>query len=186
MAVIEQRGKMKTGKIKPKRPTKKLQMRSGHDENASVMYERALALAKRGRRAQAPRVIPLLQAAAGAGHAMAAHALATWYIHGIGVRRDFAAAMALEKVAARAGIVDAISNLAFAYEAGKGVDKDPREALRLYRQAARLGDADAMYEVGRCLFYGVGTQKNERLGRKWINRSTEASGSGSAASNTEE
>jgi len=28
-----------------------------------------------------------------------------------------------------------------------------------------------MYEVGSCVFYGIGTDKNERLGRKWTERS---------------
>ena len=136
-----------------------------------AMYARALALAKKGRKAQAHRVLPLLRAAADGGHAMAAHALASWYIHGIGVRKNFRVAVALEEVAARAGIVEAIFNLAFAYEAGRGVEKDTEKALRLYRRAAGRGDSEGMYEVGRCIFYGIGTSKNEQLGRKWLQRS---------------
>jgi len=87
------------------------------------------------------------------------------------MRKNFRAAVALEEVAARAGIVEAMFNLAFAYETGRGTDKDTTKALRLYRRAAAKGDRDAMYEVGRCVFYGIGTKKNERLGRKWIERS---------------
>ena len=139
-----------------------------------AMYARALALAKQDQKANAPRVIPLLRAAATSGHAMAAHALAIWYLQGIGLRKNFAAAVEFERTAARAGNLEAIHNLAIAYETGKGVKKDAHEALRQYRRAARLGDGAAMYEVGRCLFYGIGAPKNERLGRKWIGRSTEA------------
>lgn len=145
-----------------------------NDMSPSAMYEQALALGKKGRKLHAPRVISLLRAAADAGHAMAAHALATWYIHGIGLRKNFKSAVQLEKIAARAGIAEAIFNLAFSYETGRGVVKDTREALRQYRRAARLGDVDAMYEVGRCLFYGIGTPENRRLGRKWLDRSLEA------------
>ena len=139
--------------------------------DAEVMYQEALTLARRGRKAQAHRALPLLRAAADCGHAMAAHALATWYIHGIGVRKNFRVAVALEEVAARAGIPEAVFNLAFAYETGRGAKKDGAKALKLYRRAATLGDKDAIYEVGRCIFYGIGTGKNERLGRKWIERS---------------
>jgi TPR repeat protein len=148
----------------------KTQKHSTEIAGAEVMYQQALALAKRGRKGQAQRALPLLRAAADAGHAMAAHALATWYIHGIGVRKNFRAAVALERIAARAGIVEAIFNLAFAHEMGRGTQKDTTRALRLYRSAAAKGDRDAMYEVGRCVFYGIGTDKNERLGRKWIER----------------
>jgi TPR repeat protein len=138
---------------------------------AEEMYQRALALAKKGRERHAPDVLPLLKAATAAGHSMAAHALASWYIHGIGVRKNFATAVALEMKAARSGIVDAINNLAFAYEAGRGVEKDERRSFQLYRRAAALGDPGATYEVGRCFFYGIGTRRNERLGHEWIDKS---------------
>ena len=139
--------------------------------DAGGLYEKALLLAKRGRRKYASRVVALLQAAVDCGHAQAAHALATWYIHGIGVRRNFAHAIALEKIAARANIAPAIYNLAFAYESGRGVDKNTRKAFLLYRKGARLGDVDAMYEVGRCLFYGIGTKENKLTARRWIEKS---------------
>src|SRR5260221_8335384 len=152
----------------------KVRRRSVHPGPApagpEAKYDRALALARNGREKNASRVLPLLRDAANAGHAMAAHALATWYIHGIGVRRDFATAAKLEAQASRAGVAEAAFNLAYSYESGKGVEKDERRALRLYRRAARLGDADAVYEVGRCIFYGIGAPKNERLGQKWIDR----------------
>jgi len=153
--------------------SREAQMRNQSSDTppAEVAYQQALALAKKGRKAHAHRAVPLLRSAADDGHAMAAHALATWYIHGIGMRKNFRAAVALEEVAARAGIVEAMFNLAFAYETGRGTDKDTTKALRLYRRAAAKGDRDAMYEVGRCVFYGIGTKKNERLGRKWIERS---------------
>lgn len=116
---------------------------------------------------------------------MAAHALATWFIHGIGVRKDFARAVALEEIALRAGVAEAASNIAYAYESGKGVPKDLERALLFYRKAARLGDAEAAYEVGRCLFYGIGTRKNEALGRKWVRRArqTEQNRSAGASRN---
>jgi TPR repeat protein len=141
------------------------------DEAAKADYRRALALARRGRVRHAKEVTSLLKGAAQSGHAMAAHALATWYIYGIGVRKNFATAMMLEEQAARAGILDAICNLARAYETGKGVQKDASKSHRLYRRASALGDVGAPYEVGRQLFYGIGIRPNERLARKWIARS---------------
>ncbi|MES1185390.1 MAG: tetratricopeptide repeat protein [Myxococcales bacterium] len=140
----------------------------------STLYSEALAMARNG---ETRTVVPLLRAAATAGHAMAAHALAIWYLRGIGVRKNFAKAVALERIAAQAGISEAIYNLAISHEKGQGAKRNPVEALRLYRAAARRGDVDAMYDVGRCLFYGIGTAKNERLGRRWVLRS-EASRSG--------
>ncbi len=141
------------------------------DMSVEEKYEKALALAKRGRRKHTKEVIPLLRAAADGGHPMAAHALATWYFFGIGLRKNFAIAVALEERAARSGIVEAIFNLAHAYETGEGVKKDQPKAVRLYRRAAALGDAVAAYEVGRCLYYGIGTVRNERLGSKWVKKS---------------
>ncbi|MES1185391.1 MAG: hypothetical protein ABUL60_16385 [Myxococcales bacterium] len=96
---------------------------------------------------------------------MATHALATWYIYGIGVRKNLAVAARLEAKAARAGIAEAAFNLAYSYESGKGVEKDERQGLRLYRRAARLGDHDAVYAVGRCIFYGVGGPRTSAWGR---------------------
>lgn len=133
-------------------------------------YARALALAKKGRQKHAAEVIPLLRAAAEAGHPMASHALASWYIHGVGVRRNYKAAVALEQVAARSGIAEAVFNLAYSHESGKGVRRSLAKAFQLYHRAAVLGDAGAMYELGRCLFYGIGTPKNERLAHRWIER----------------
>ena len=147
-------------------------------ETSEDQYRQALRLAKKGRRRQAGRIIPLLRAATERGHAMAAHALATWYIHGIGVRKNFALAVELEQVAAAARIPDALYNLAFAYETGKGVKRDERRAFELYRRAAKAGDRGAAYEVGRCFFYGIGTRVNRVLGRKWLARSENRGESG--------
>jgi TPR repeat protein len=92
------------------------------------MYARALELARRGRRKYASQVVPLLDQAAANGHSMAAHALASWYIHGIGVRKDYALAAALERQAARAGIAEAVFNLGSeqiaAHEQGGATGRD--------------------------------------------------------------
>ena len=176
MAAVRKHLKTKS-RTKVKRVTSK-KVRAGttnpEELKPQEMYERALRLAEDDREAHANEVVLLLEGAANAGHAKAAHALATWYIHGIGVRKNFKKAVALETVAARSGITEALYNLAFAYETGRGTKKDEAKAFQLYREAARDGDADAMHEVGRCLYYGIGTPKNERLGRRWIDRSTAA------------
>jgi TPR repeat protein len=143
---------------------------SSEDISSEKLYQLALAMARRGRGQHTDRVVPILQAAAGRGHPMAAHALAIWHIRGIGVRKNFAKAVALEKIAARAGISEALYNLGFAHETGRGAQRDRRKAFRYYVRAARLRDAAATYEVGRCLFYGLGTTRNERLGKRWIAR----------------
>lgn len=157
-------------KAKGKRTVRK-RSGSARSATAEAMYQRALALAKRGRQKHASEVLPLLEAAVTRGHYMAAHALATWHIHGIGVRKNFAVAVALERKAARGGIVDAIRNLAVAYEVGKGVGRDKRKSFRLYLRASRSGDAAGTYEVGRCLFYGIGTARDRDRGLKWIEKS---------------
>ena len=162
-------------KVAPELKGSKIKTRSARDrQEADRLYFEALALAKQSREKSAARVVPLLRAATSLGHRMAAHALASWYLHGIGVRKNFRKAVELERVAADGGITEAVYNLAVACESGRGTKKDEVEAFRLYRVAARRGDVDAMYGVGRCLFYGIGTRRNPRLGEKWIERSRSA------------
>jgi TPR repeat protein len=155
--------------------------REKHAMKGEADYRRALELARRGRRRHAERVITLLLHAISEGHSMAAHALATWYYFGIGVRKDLARAFALEKIAARHGIGEAIHNVASSYEKGKGVKKDLRRAYLAYRKAWACGDASSAYEVGRCLYYGIGTKQRRALAWKWLDRSRSSNADSSGA-----
>lgn len=152
---------------------------------AEHAYRKALALAKRGRARYASRALPLLREAAAGGHGLALHALATWYIHGVGVRRNYRKAVVLERAAARRGVSAALFNLGFAYESGQGVEKNLRRAFHFYRRAADLGDRDAAQEVGRCLYYGIGVRRDVDHARKWLHKGDGDSGRVKASTSTQ-
>lgn len=137
---------------------------------AERSYQHALKIAKRRNPKEYGRVIELLTEAISGGHAIAMHALATWYLFGVGVRRDPRKGLALERRAARLGVAEAAYNAAVSYETGRGVARSYAKALRFYRRAARLGDKDALFEVGRMYYYGFGVSKNRTTAERWFRR----------------
>lgn len=141
---------------------------------ADELYAEALRLARRGRLRHATKVIARLQGAIELGHGMAAHALATWYFHGVAVRKNFKKGVELERLAARHGIAEAVFNLAVSYETGEGAPRDKVRAFRLYAKAARLGDVDALEEVARCVYWGIGTTANRKRAEGLYRRAREA------------
>jgi uncharacterized protein len=143
-------------------------------ESAESTYQTALRLARRRKASDRKRIIHLLNLAISEGHVEAMHALATWYIFGVGVRKNYKKGLALEQKAAEGGIAEAAFNLAVSYETGKGVRRDPAVAFRFYKMAARLGDAQAIYEVGRCYYYGEGVTESKTTAERWLDKARDA------------
>jgi hypothetical protein len=135
---------------------------------AEEMYKKALLLARARPDRNPKRVLPLLREATRLKHPMAIHALATWYLFGVGVRKNRHKGLVLEAEASALGIAEAAFNLAYSYEVGAGVTRDPALALRYYKRAARLGDKDALYEVGRFYHYGIGVRASRANARRWF------------------
>ncbi len=137
-------------------------------------YDSAFRLARRGHLKDRPRVVSLLETAVSENHLDAIHALATWYLFGVGVRRNFRKGFELELRAAKLGVSEAAFNVATSYETGKGVPRNARRGFEYYKRAARLGDRDALYEVGRCLYYGIGVPQDRALAERWFARARRA------------
>jgi uncharacterized protein len=135
--------------------------------NAQQQYARALQLARRADRNGGPLPLRLLQESAAAGYPPALHALASWYLHGKGVRKSFKKAVSLLRIAAKKNYAAAEYDLAVSYELGTGVRKNFKAAALYYRRAAKNGDPDAPAEVARCFFYGIGTAKNRVKALQW-------------------
>lgn len=129
-------------------------------------YKRALDEA-RGKSPDLNLVLDLLKRSIAKGNADATYALATWYLFGKGVRRDYRKAAELLKQCADS-VAGASYDLAVCYEKGKGVDKNMMLAFEYYMRSAFLGDAQGYFEVGRCFFYGIGTERNRRVGDLWV------------------
>src|SRR5216683_1444473 len=122
---------------------------------AQQQYEEALHVARKAERDGGPWPLQMLQEAADAGHPPALYALATWYLHGRAVRKNFKKAVALLKKASTANIPAAQYDLGVSYELGKGVAKSTKLAFRWYLRAARNGDPGGLTEVARCYYYGI-------------------------------
>src|SRR5579872_6842397 len=112
-------------------------------------YEEALLLAREADRNNGPLPVTLLQEAAKAAYTPAIYALANWYIHGKGVKKNFKKAVSLLKKAASDKYAPAEFDLAASYELGKGVTKNLKAALIWYRRAANGGDLDGQRELAR-------------------------------------
>lgn len=115
-------------------------------------------------------VIRLLKKSIQYGNKKASYALASWYLNGFHVRKDYKKAFPLLKNAVEGeyekGFIlykDALSDIAVCYELGNGVDRDLHKAFHYYLLAAFSGDAQALKEISRCLYYGIGVSKDEEL-----------------------
>ena len=70
------------------------------------------------------------------------------YLHGQGVRQDYAQAVKWYRKAAEQGFAEAQYNLGVRYDQGQGVPQDYAEAVKWYRKAAEQGDAEAQLNLG--------------------------------------
>jgi uncharacterized protein len=136
---------------------------------AKELYDRALLAAKEGNTDSA-RVLGDLKASAELGFPDAHYALATWYLHGFGVKQNLETAIEHLEIAAEQDHSSALFDLAVCYERGIGKTKNLSATIELYMRAALWGDISAYFEVGRCFYYGIGIIRNERLADLWFEK----------------
>lgn len=114
-------------------------------------------------------VYELLNKAHEAGNFRASYAIATWYLFGKYVKKDYKKAVSLLNIAKEGDLSEAFFDLAVCYEIGKGVKKNKYQAYLNYLAAAIRGDKQAIFEVGRCYYYGIGVKKDIELAETWLN-----------------
>jgi TPR repeat protein len=96
----------------------------------SAEYQKALRLIKAGHPRGDPRSLSLLQTAVRFRYPPACYALATWYLHGTGVRKNYKTAFGLLRYAGRFGVRSAFYNLAVCYETGRGTKRDVKKLFK--------------------------------------------------------
>lgn len=140
--------------------------------DAKIKYKMALDEIKK-ESPDIPLVLTLLNESMDSGYSESAYALATWYLFGNHVEKDWNKAVFLLKKASREKHPSALYDLAVCYEEGKGVKKDEKEAFQLYLQGALRRDKQSFHEVGRCYYYGIGIEKDRDLADIWLERAEE-------------
>lgn len=115
-------------------------------------------------------VLHLLNESIRLGNKKASYALATWYLNGFHVRKNYKKGFSLLLNAVKGGAEnkftlykEALSDIAVCYELGNGVQKDKHKAYYYYYLAALNGDRQAKQELSRCLYYGIGITKDVEL-----------------------
>ncbi len=114
-------------------------------------------------------VLHLLNESIRLGNKKASYALATCYLNGFHVRKNYKKGFSLLMNAVKGGAEnkftlykEALSDIAVCYELGNGVQKDKHKAYYYYL-AALNGDRQAKQELSRCLYYGIGITKDVEL-----------------------
>lgn len=133
------------------------------------LYYKALHLAKQ-ENYDYHDVFRLLNESIRLGNKKASYALATWYLNGFHVKKNYKKGFSLLQYAVQGGTEnnftlykEALSDIAVCYELGNGVQKDKQKAYYYYLLAALNGDEQAKQELSRCLYYGIGIQKDVKL-----------------------
>jgi TPR repeat protein len=133
------------------------------------LYYRALHLAEQ-KDYDYQEVLHLLNESIILGNKKASYALATWYLNGFHVRKNYKKGFSLLQTAVQGGgennftgYKDALSDIAVCYELGNGVHRDKHKAYYYYFLAALNGDIQAKQELSRCLYYGIGIAKDIEL-----------------------
>jgi TPR repeat protein len=103
-----------------------------------------------------------LKEQAAQGDAEAQNNLGSMYVHGDGVRQDYAEAIKWYRLAAAQGHTEAQNNLGSMYDEGIGVRQDFAEAIKWYQLAAKQGNAEAQYNLGAMYDEGVGVRQGVR------------------------
>jgi TPR repeat protein len=140
-------------------------------DTPQAMYERGIKLGKQGDFAAA---VPLISAAAEAGHADAQYTLGTMYAFGDGVPQSKIIARGWYERAATQDHPRALFNLGLYHERGMGVPKDMARALAWYRRGAAAGDAQAAYNAGHMMLTGDGVQRDTTEGLRLLQQSASA------------
>jgi TPR repeat protein len=131
----------------------KIVISSGQPASAKTIAEADAAFARKDYAA----ALNLLRPLADRGDAMAQHALATYYKHGLGVERDQAKAANLELLSATQGYAKAESALgAILLHGDLGLQPNEKQAMTLFQQAADQDDAVGQYYLGAMYASGRG------------------------------
>ncbi len=134
-------------------------------------YDRARQMTEKADRNGGDLPVELLKQSADAGYTPAIYALATWYLHGKGVKQNRKRAVELFKIAASKRNADAEYDLAVCHELGVGgLRKNARAALVLYRRAAADGCVQAFAEAARCYYYGLGAAPDPKKSFVWYRK----------------
>lgn len=133
--------------------------------NPDELYQRGLALGKSGDYAGA---LPLLQAAADAGHAAAQFTLGSMHSSGQGVAESKAEAKRWFEQAAAQNHPGALYNLGLFHDRGIAVAVDRPLALQYYRRAALAGYGKAAYNAGQLLLLGDGVAADPAEGIRFM------------------
>jgi hypothetical protein len=102
--------------------------------SSRVDYEQALRLAQTDRDANLPQILALLRRAVAAGYGPAQYALATWYLFGVGVRKNLSQGAVLLRKAVAKGVAAAAFDLAVSYELASAYRRIPARHFSFIRR----------------------------------------------------
>jgi TPR repeat protein len=111
--------------------------------------------------------------AARKGYAAAQVNLATMYVYGWGVQKNYGTALNWLKEAAGHGYGRAYTNLGILYLNGWGVRRDYEEARSLFQNGAKAGDAPAMVDLGFLFDQGFGVAQDHAAAADWYRQAAE-------------
>jgi TPR repeat protein len=132
------------------------------------LYFNALKEASKNTEIGDSNALKLLQKAIDKNNSKAQYALATWYLYGKTVKKDYKVAVKLLLDSSVQNNELACFDLAVCYENGFGVKKSTKKAFLFYSKAILLGEKQSIYEVGRCYYYGIGVNKNLELASVYL------------------
>ena len=147
-----------------------------HPRLLTASAERCLAASPEKAAARASslmtEVAGWLQQAAAQHYPPAQILLSQFYLNGIGVIEDRAAAAALLRQAAEQNHPHAGCNLARLYRDGRGVPQDLPEAIRWFRKEAEAGCVHAMFDLAQVLLASAGASPEETdEAMRWLRES---------------
>ncbi len=117
-----------------------------------------------------------------AGHPLAGLMYGVCLHSGVGVAKDYVAAIPWIRSGAEQGVPFAIELLGEIYDFGDGVQADPAQAKKFYERAAQLLDTNAMVLLGNMYAAGRGVTANPSTAVSWYRLAVGAgNGAGGAA-----
>lgn len=105
--------------------------------------------------------------------------LASMYMIGVSVPKDYAKAIKWNRAAANQDVPNAEINLGLMYAAGLGTKQDYAQAARWWHKAANQGNAWGEYFLARLYLSGHGVEADRMQAYKWLELSKENSKPGS-------
>lgn len=96
--------------------------------------------------------------------------LASRYLNGRGVAKDYGQAVHWFERSAGQGNVYALANLGVIYRDGIGVPASLKTAFEWFMRAAEAGHDKSQFDVGMMYLRGEGTEKNEIKAVEWVKK----------------